>query len=89
MNRRLLLSLLALSLVFALPGCLSVTVSSAFPGSRDATDDFWFVRETSLSTPMMKLVQESKIYYCPAVESGDGARIDTCYEAVVPERFRQ
>jgi len=89
MNRSLLLSLLALSLVFALPGCLTVTVSSLFTEHRDATDDFWLVRETSLSSPVMKVVHASKIYYCPAIESGDGARIDTCYEAVVPERFRQ
>jgi len=69
-------------------GCL--TISSSTPGSRDTTGDFWFVQSTvSPGPPMMAMVLESKIYYCPAVDSEDGPQVDACYEATVPERFRK
>ena len=79
--------LLLVSGLFA--GCL--TVSSSLPGSQDTTGDLWFVQDTvppGPSMPGMRLVLESKIYYCPAVQSADGPRIEPCYEATVPERFR-
>jgi len=71
-------------------GCL--TISSSMPGSRDTTGDVWFVQDTvppGPSLPGMGVVLESKIFYCPAVEAEGAPRIDTCYEATVPERFRK
>ena len=86
-KRSLVLALSVLSLL-TLTSCL--TISSSMPGSRDTTGDFWFVQSTvSPGPPMMSMVLESKIYYCPAVDSKDGPRIDSCYEATVPERFRK
>jgi len=78
------------SVVMLLSGCVTVGWTSA--EHRDPLDEFWLVRQRTVPAPIpepFKIVLESRIFYCPVVESERGHRLEACYEAEVPEKFRK